>query len=271
MVKLWVLAEGHAHKLVLDLAASDFQVTADGRPQPLTYFARRSPEPLALGILIETSLNRTYEPETADWQPYSKLLRKLLRPGDEAFVASFGENAQLRGEFTNAFPKLDQALQDAFTEKPPAGNPALYDSIFTICAERFQDQPGRRALVVVSDSPDSSSYHNQLQTLEEIERTEVTAYTLLPWVDRTDQPPFGDISFARLFASETGGQFFMAFNRKTLEKDLDGVAAALIYTYTLGFVPSGEARDGRYHSLRVKCLRPGVKLYASRGYYAPGK
>src|SRR5579863_9919213 len=131
MVKVWVLAEGHGRKLVLDLTGGDFQVSDDGRPQRLSYFAGRSPEPLALGILIENSLNRTYEPETADWRPYSNLLRKLLRPGDEAFVASFGEKAQLRGEFTNELPKLDQALQDVFTEKPPDDNPALYDSIVT--------------------------------------------------------------------------------------------------------------------------------------------
>lgn len=270
-VKLWVLAEGRNRKLVLDLAASDFQVTVDGRPQQVTYFAKRSPEPLALGILIEASLNRTYEPETADWRPYSEVLRKLLRPGDQAFVASFTEKAQLRGEFTDELPKLNQALRDAFTEKPPDDNPALYDSIFTICAERFQGQPGHRALLVVSDSPDSSSYHDQLQTLETIERTGVTVFTLLPWVDRTDQPPFGDIRFARFFANETGGQFFMAFDRKALGRDLDGVAAALAYTYTLGFVPGNGARDGRYHSVRVKCSRDGVKIYASHGYYAPRK
>jgi VWFA-related protein len=156
-----------------------------------------------------------------------------------------------------------------FTQKPPDDNPALYDSIVTLCAERFQGQLGRRALLVVSDTPDSSSFHNQPQTLEAIERTGVTVYTLLPWVDRTGQPPFGDIRFARFFADQTGGQFFMAFNRKTLDKDLDGVAAALVYTYTLGFVPNGVAHDGRYHSIRVKCSRPGVKLYSSQGYYAP--
>jgi len=270
-VKLWVLAEGHGRKLVLDLTAHDFQIAVDGRPQPLTYFAQRSSEPLALGILIEASLNRSYEPETADWRPYSNLLRKLLRPGDEAFVASFGENARLHGEFTNDFAKLDQALENVFTQKPPDDNPALYDSIFTLCAERFQGQRGHRALLVVSDSPDSSSFHTQPQTLETVERTGVGVYTLLPWVDRADRPPFGDIRFARLFANETGGQFFMAFNGKTLEKDLNGIAAALVYTYTLGFVPSPGTNDGRYHSVHVKCLRAGVKLYASRGYYAPAK
>lgn len=132
MVKVWVLAEGHDRKLVLDLTAGDFQVSDDGRPQRLAYFAGRSPEPLEFGVLIENSLNRTYEPETADWRPYLSLLRKLLRPGDKAFVASFGEKAQLRGEFTNELPKLDQALQEVFTGKPPDDNPALYDSIVTL-------------------------------------------------------------------------------------------------------------------------------------------
>ncbi|HEV2381287.1 MAG TPA: VWA domain-containing protein [Terriglobia bacterium] len=271
LVKLWVLAEGHGRKLVLDLTASDFQLSVDGQPQRVAYFAERSPEPLALGVLIENSLNRTYEPETSDWRPYLSLLRKLLRPGDKAFVASFGEKAQLRGEFTNELPKLDRALQDVFTGKPPDDNPALYDSIVTLCAERFQGEPGHRALLVVSDSADSGSYHSQFQTLEAIERNGITVFTLLPWVDRDGQPPVGDLRFARFFANETGGQFFMAFDHKALGKDLDGVAAALAYTYTLGFVPSSGVRDGRYHSVHVKCSRAGVRLYASKGYYTPGR
>ena len=267
IVKLWALAEGPRRKLVLDLRADDFQVFDEGRAQNLAYFSAPSREPLALGILIETSRSRLYEPDPADWRPYSDLLHKVLRAGDEAFVATFAEKAQLHAEFTDNLQTLDGALRQVFTSDPK-GMTALYDSIFTLCEERFSGQPGRRVLLVVSDSPDNSSFHNQLQTLERVERTGITVYTVLPWVDRVGQPPFGDVRFAQYFAGQTGGLFFLAHSRKMLEAQLDGVRMALDYSYTLGFIPPSAAHDGRYHALRVHCDRPGVKLYVSRGYYA---
>jgi Ca-activated chloride channel homolog len=267
MVKLWALAEGPRRKLVLDLRASDFQVFDEGRPQKLAYFAAPSRESLALGLLIETSRSRLYEPEPADWQPYSALLHKVLRRGDKAFVATFAEKAELHGDFTDNLQTLDSALQQVFTSKPE-GITGLYDSIFTLCEERFRGEPGRRVLLVVSDTPDESSAHNQLQTLERIERSGITVYTVLPWVDRLGQPPFGDVRFAQYFADQTGGLFFLAHSRKMLEGQLDGIRMALDYTYTLGFIPPPSAHDGRYHGLRVRCDRPGVKLHVGQGYYA---
>ncbi|HUI41427.1 MAG TPA: VWA domain-containing protein [Terriglobia bacterium] len=271
VVKLWVLAEGRKRKLVLDLNAGDFQLFVDNRPQRITSFARRSAEPLDLGILIETSRARLYEPERVDWQPYSDLLHRLLRPGDRAFVATFAEQAKLvGGGFTGDLARLDDDLKQAFSTKP-TGTTGLYDSIYTLCEERFEGEPGRRALLVVSDSPDNFSYHNRLETLERLQRTGVAVYTVLPWVDRMGAPPFGAVQDAQLFASQTGGLYFLALGGKALPKDVEGVAAALAYTYTLGFAPGGAARDGRYHSIHVKCDRPGVQLHVRQGYYAPGR
>jgi Ca-activated chloride channel homolog len=268
-VKLWVLATGAHRKLVLDLSAKDFQVFEDNRQQQITSFSRRTTEPLALGLLIETSRSRLYEPDPTGWRPYSEMLHKLLRPGDRAFVTTFAEDvATPLAPFTGDLGELDRALQQAFSA-PPKGTTGLYDAIYTLSEERFAGEPARKALLVVSDSPDDYSFHNQLQTLERIRRAGVTVYTLLPWVDREGQPPFGAVEAAQLFAAETGGLFFQAFNRKMLAKQVDGIRIALTYSYALGYTPSDRPRDGKYHSVRIKCVRRGVKLYVSQGYYAP--
>jgi len=266
MVKLWALAEGPRRKLVLNLKAHDFQVFDEGRPQKLAYFSAPSRESLALGLLVETSRSRLYEPDPADWRPYSDLLHKVLRRGDKAFVATFAEKAELHADFTDNLQALDGALQQVFSSSPK-GLTGLYDSIYVLCEERFSGEPGRRVLLVVSDSPDSSSEHTQLQTLERVERTGITVYTVLPWVDRLGQPPFGDVRFAQYFADQTGGLFFLAHSRKMLVGQLDGIRMAIDYSYTLGFIPPHTARDGRYHAIRVRCDRPDVKLHVSRGYY----
>jgi VWFA-related protein len=268
-VTLWVLATGPHRKLVLDLSSKDFQVFEDNRQQQITSFSRRATEPLALGLLIETSRSRLYEPDPADWRPYSEMLHKLLRPGDRAFVTTFAEDvATPLAPFTGDLGELDRALQQVFSAAPK-GTTGLYDAIYTLSQERFAGEPARKALLVVSDSPDDYSFRNELQTLERIRRAGVTVYTLLPWVDREGQPPFGAVEAAQLFAAETGGLFFQAFNRKMLAKQLDGIRIALTYSYAIGYTPSGTPRDGKYHSVRVKCIRRSVKLYVSQGYYAP--
>lgn len=266
-VKLWVLAEGRGRHLVLDLKPADFEVLDDGRPQRLTYFAARSTEPLSLGVLIETSRSELYEPEPLDWRAYSRLLHKLLRPGDQAFVATFAEKIVLQTRFTEDFRRLDQALREAFNTKPE-GTTTLYDSLYDLCEEPFTGARGRKVLLVVADSADESSYHDQVQTLEKLQRTGLTVYFVLPWVDRTYSPSYGARQAAQLFANSTGGLFFLAFGRKALLNDLNGIAAALTYTYTLGYEPSAGAHDGRFHSVKVKCTRRGVKIDASEGYYS---
>jgi VWFA-related protein len=268
-VKFWVLVTDAHRKLVLNLSASDFQVFEKNRRQQITLFSRRATEPLALGLLIETSRGRLYEPDPAGWRPYSVMLHKLLRPGDRAFVTTFAEDvATPLASYTGDLGELDRALQQAFSA-PPTGTVGLYDAIGTLSEERFAGEPARRALIVVSDSPDDYSFHNELQTLERIRRAGVTVFTLLPWVDREGQPPFGAVDAAQLFAAETGGLFFQAFNRKMLARQVDGIRLALTYSYSIGYTPSDTPRDGKFHSVHIKCTRPGVKLYASQGYYAP--
>jgi VWFA-related protein len=269
-VKLYVLAEGRGRHLVLDLKADDFQVWDDGQLQHLTYFAPRSTEPLSLGILLETSRSRLYEPEPVAWQAYSNLLRKLLRPGDQAFVATFAERAAILTAFTEDFTKLDAGLRDAFSAKPQ-GTASLNDSVYDLCQEPFAGIRGRKALLVIADSADESSFHSKVQTLDEVQRTGVAVYFLLPWIVRALQPPYGAAQDAQLLANSTGGLSFIAFGGQALLDDLDGIAAGLAYTYTLGYTPSNGAGDGRFHAVKVKCARRGVKIDASEGYYAPGK
>ncbi len=269
-VKLYVLAEGSGRKLVLDLKADDFEVLDDGQPQRVTSYAARSTEPLSLGILLETSRARLYEPEPVAWQAYSNMLRKLLGPGDQAFVATFAEKVTIRSPFTEDFRKLDDALHDAFTA-PPQGTAALYDAIDNLCDEPFAGLRGRKALLVIADSADDSSFHTEVETLDRIQRAGLTVYFLLPWIERAYQPTFGAAQPAQFFANSTGGLFFVALGGKALLNDIDGIAAGLAYTYTLGYIPSTGLGDGRFHTVKVKCRRRGVKIHATEGYYAAAR
>jgi hypothetical protein len=67
-------------------------------------------------------------------------------------------------------------------------------------------------------------------------------------------------------AARTGGHAFINTN------DLKGAVRKAMedaeVTYTLGFYPSAETLDGKFHELKVKVDRKGVDVRYRKGYYA---
>jgi VWFA-related protein len=67
-------------------------------------------------------------------------------------------------------------------------------------------------------------------------------------------------------AARTGGRAFINTN------DLKGAVRKAMedaeVTYTLGFYPSAEILDGKFHELKVKVDRKGVEVRYRKGYYA---
>jgi hypothetical protein len=39
--------------------------------------------------------------------------------------------------------------------------------------------------------------------------------------------------------------------------------------YSLAYTPTNKKRDGSYRKVKIQIKRPGYKLLARRGYYAP--
>ncbi len=74
-------------------------------------------------------------------------------------------------------------------------------------------------------------------------------------------------SFLRTISSETGG--FAVIN----QNDLNGAFTRIIQEnssyYLLGYYPSNDKRDGRFHKVEVRVKRPGLQVKARGGYTAP--
>lgn len=68
-------------------------------------------------------------------------------------------------------------------------------------------------------------------------------------------------------ASETGGQAIV--NTNDLSRGLRRVVQDASHHYLLGYAPTRELNDGKFHRLSVKVKRRGAKVVARRGYWAP--
>ncbi len=69
-----------------------------------------------------------------------------------------------------------------------------------------------------------------------------------------------------LLAKGTGG--FEIFDTNDFLEGLHKVAKETSEYYNLGYVPANQKQDGTYHTIKVKMLRPGVKVRYRLGYYA---
>src|SRR5580692_10811525 len=98
-------------KTIGDLTKDDFNLTEDGKPQAIAYFAKESDLPLRLGLMVDTSLSqRRVLGEERD-ASYGFLDHLLRVDKDLAFVIHFDREVELLQEFTASRPKLQAALQ----------------------------------------------------------------------------------------------------------------------------------------------------------------
>jgi VWFA-related protein len=127
---------------------------------------------------------------------------------------------------------------------------------------------GRKTLLVVSRGIplhfDVSLEQEFQAMLREANRGNVIIHALDP--RGLGQGVFAHDTLYRLTA-ETGGQAIV--NTNDLSAGLRRVVRDASHHYLLGYAPTRELNDGKFHKLEVKVKRRGVKTVARKGYWAP--
>src|SRR6266705_2562076 len=120
VVQLFFNVKDKKGGLIPNLTKNDFQVSEDGKPQTIKYFATESNLPLTLGILIDASgsQQRVLDMEK---EVGGDFLSQILREKDLAFVISFDVNVDLLQDFTNSVYSLKAGLNRARINAPPSG------------------------------------------------------------------------------------------------------------------------------------------------------
>ncbi len=127
---------------------------------------------------------------------------------------------------------------------------------------------GRKTLLVVSQGIplmfDVSLEPDFQALVREANRGNVIIHTLDP--RGLGQGTLVHSTLYRL-ASETGGHAIV--NTNDLSRGLQKVIRDASHHYLIGYAPTRELNDGKFHRIAVKVKRKGARTVARRGYWAP--
>lgn len=153
----------------------------------------------------------------------------------------------------------------------------LNDAIFEAAKSLSRRPDGRRRIIyVVSDGKESGSKVKRQELIKFMQTNKITLYATVvgdsstPYVGFLDKfhiPYTMRENILPIYASATGGQAISEFRLRGIETSFAKIAEEVRVQYTAGYYSNEPLTDGKYRSLEVQVLRPGLDVIAKKGYY----
>jgi Ca-activated chloride channel homolog len=238
---------------VTGLDRGAFTVREDGAEQTITTFAAGQ-FPLAVAIALDRSFSMA-GPPLANATVAARGFLGELRPDDRSMLIAIGSRTEVLAPLAT-----DRAAQYAALGRLDAfGSTALYDAVL-VALDAIQPEPGRRALVLLSDGDDRYSAATAAAVLERARAADVLIYPIA--FGRTRPPVFAEL------AALTGGRSHHVKDPRQLPETLRAVAAELRNQYLIGYSPTRPVVPGsrEWRSITVTVDHPGATVRARDGY-----
>lgn len=285
VVNVLCTVRNKSNGLVGNLQKNDFAVYEDGKQQDIKYFTRETDVPLTLGLLVDVSSSqeRLIDIERRAAQQF---FSQVLRPKDEAFLISFGAEAELLQDSTNSVRLLEDGLRQLHLSVPVGGlhpgpvptvqNQAgtiLYDAVYLAANEKLKGEVGRKAMVIITDGVDTGSKVTRDKAIEAAQKADAIIYSIF----YQDLAAYGGLfggggggeGELRRMSSETGGQVFKVDRKNSLEDIFKQLQDELRSQYSIGYVPTNSRKDGSFRKLDLRVsTNKDYKVQARKGYYA---
>lgn len=291
LVNFYFTAFNRQHGLVDDLTREDCKLDEDGVPQTITHWTANANQPLTLGILLDTSGSQE-DVLPLEKQSAERFLRDVLRPKDEAFVVTFDVDVKLQQDFTDNLSLLDAALNGAEINTaggggsvgipglgqgtvPTVGTPkgtVLYDAVAQTSNDKLRLQPGRKALILLTDGEDFGSETRPGTAIADAIKANTIVYVILI-ADRGFYSGYtfgytGDAQMRRLTEASGGRVINVGNSGRKLDEAFREIAQELRTQYFVSYTPTDKKQDGSFRKVAIHCDRPGLKIDARKGYYA---
>jgi VWFA-related protein len=267
MVVVHALVEDGRGAAIAGLTRDNFLVYEDNQPQQLSVFSSAD-APASIGLLIDNSTSMAAQRElvvTAAVQ-----FAELSNPQDEVFVFAFNEEVREAWE-PRVIEESDISILRAtlLSRISARGKTALYDAVGRALDWFAHARHTRQVMVVISDGSDNASQSNREQMFARIQASHAMIYTVV-MQDPLDRD--GNPGLLRRLSRDTGGESFTPRRTADVPEALQHIARDIRASYTLGYVPTNQARDGTMRKLRVVASHPDgrrLRVQTRSGYVAP--
>jgi Ca-activated chloride channel family protein len=256
-------------KYVTDLAQDDFEIYEDGVKQSVSFFSR-TPQPVALAILLDTSASMEEKLPTA--QEAAIGFARRMKKGDEIEVIDFDSQVRILEPFTNDMSALERAIRQTAVN----GSTSLYNAIYIALKElkkqraQSAEEIRRQAVIVLSDGDDTSSLVEYDEVLDLAKRSETAIYSIGLRQGTEGRREFKEAEFVlRQLSQETGGRAFFPTSIVELPKIYDQISEELASQYTIAYTSKNNLRNGAWRRIVVRVNRPGLAARTRQGYYGP--
>ncbi|MFZ0284057.1 MAG: VWA domain-containing protein, partial [Terriglobales bacterium] len=282
VVQLFFNVKDKKGALIPNLTKDEFQVSEDGKPQTIKYFAAESNLPLTLGILFDTSPSQA---RVLDMEKTvgGQFLDEILREKDLAFVIGFDSDVDLLQDFTSSTRLLKRAMNGAkigggggMTDLGGGPVPTLnhgcctmlYDAVYLAAHDELAQQVGRKAMILLTDGEDEGSKLKIQDAIEAAQKSDAICYVLLIADRGGAWMGFGSGEMNKL-TKETGGRVIEVGNKfDKLKEGFDQIARELRSQYSIGYTPTNGKLDGSFRKIEIRANDKNYKIQSRAGYYA---
>jgi Ca-activated chloride channel homolog len=237
-------------KRVEGLTASDFVVTDEGSPVSVNVIGA-SDTPVTIGLAIDSSGSMNH------WIFQAlELATGFVRSGegspDRTFVTAFDNAPRLIHEASSDIASLRQRILGITV----GGGTSIFDGVI-FGLQQFQDVPGRKALVLISDGREGHSSQSGSAAVRTARAAAIPIYTIAR-----------DPAASLIGLSETtGGIAFHGVREAERQAVFTRIRDDVRGQYLITFQPQ-PGKAGTWRKVDVRTRRPGLKVRAVTGYYA---
>ena len=283
VVNVLCTVRNKANGLVGNLEKRDFTVFEDGKQQTITDFTRETDVPLTLALLVDVSESQERLIDV-ERRAAHDFFTHVLRQKDEAFLISFGAEAELLQDSTNSPKLLLDGLNQLHLSVPVGGvtpgpvptmhNQAgtiLYDAVYLAANEKLKGEVGRKAIIVITDGVDTGSKISRDQSIESAQRADSIIYSIF-YQDAAAYGPFGGggggYGELQRMSGDTGGRVFRVDRKYTLEDVFRDLQEELRSQYSISYTPTNSKHDGTFRKIDLRASSKDYKVQTRKGYYA---
>src|SRR5271157_2115 len=259
---------------------------------------RMTPADLVAVVTYSSSLRVTQD-FTNDRGSLKKALRAILVGEESSSLAAAGTIGEAGGTDANGMEIVTPDVSDAFTPDETEFNIFNTDeklAAIESLATMLRNVPGRKSVIYFSSGITKTGQENQATlraATDAANQSDVSLYTmdarglaaLPPGGDSSSSSPSGTALYSgsamasqvsalqgsretlASLATDTGGRSFYDLNDFT--PAFEEVQKENSSYYLIGYSPTNTRSDGRFRHIRVEVSRPGLKVQARPGYFAP--